>query len=297
MKLRVPLAAATVVAVAALMTARMVAPEPSAEDSWELVVLGRAQDAGIPHLGCQQPLCVSIRNGERPRERVASLGLVNQARGEAYLFDATPDYPSQIHSLTGGRPPDGIFLTHGHIGHYTGLMYLGRESIDAAGVKVYATNRMSSFLRSNGPWSMLVERNNISLMTVTPGETVDLGNQIRVTFYSVPHRDEFTDTVGFLIEGPNRKALYIPDIDQWQRWQVDVREVVESVDYALLDGSFASATEIPGRSIEDIPHPLMPVTRQLLQGVRSAVWFIHLNHTNTELDAPDVVTDGMRFGM
>jgi pyrroloquinoline quinone biosynthesis protein B len=297
MKLRVPLAAATVVAVAALMTARIVAPEPSAADSWELVVLGRAQDAGIPHLGCNQPLCVSIRNGARPRERVASLGLVNQARGEAYLFDATPDYPSQIHSLTGGRSPDGIFLTHGHIGHYTGLMYLGRESIDAAGVKVYATNRMSNFLRSNGPWSMLFERNNISLMTVTPGETVDLGNQIRVTFYSVPHRDEFTDTVGFLIEGPNRRALYIPDIDQWQRWQVDIREIVESVDYALVDGSFASATEIPGRSIEDIPHPLMPVTRQLLQGVRAAVWFIHLNHTNTELDAPDVVTDGMRFGM
>ena len=113
----------------------------------------------------------------------------------------------------------------------------------------------------------------------------------------VPHRDEFTDTVGFVIEGPRRKALFIPDIDQWSKWSRDIRTLADDVDYAFVDGTFASANEIPGRAIADIPHPLMPVTRELFKGRRAQLWFIHLNHTNRELDAPDVVKDGARFVM
>jgi pyrroloquinoline quinone biosynthesis protein B len=70
---------------------------------------------------------------------------------------------------------------------------------------------------------------------------------------------------------------------------------VDSVDLAFLDGTFASATELPGRSTADIPHPLIPATRELLKGSRTAVWFIHLNHTNRELGARDVARDGARF--
>jgi pyrroloquinoline quinone biosynthesis protein B len=264
---------------------------------WELVVLGIAQDAGIPQLGCEQALCRSIRAGKRRPERVASLGVVNTALNRAYLFDATPDLPSQVHSLTGGRAPDGIFLTHGHVGHYTGLMYLGREATDARRVPVYGTERMLGFLRGNGPWSLLVSRNNIELRLVRPDEAVTLEGGLRVTAFIVPHRDEFTDTVGYLIEGPRRKALFIPDIDQWQRWDRPIRDVVAGVDLAFLDGTFASADEIPGRSVADIPHPLIPATRDLLKGARAQVWFIHLNHTNGQLDARDVAKDGARFGI
>jgi pyrroloquinoline quinone biosynthesis protein B len=211
------------------------------------------------------------------------------------MFDATPDFGSQAHSLTGGRPPDGIFLTHAHIGHYTGLMFLGRESIDASRVPVYGTERMTSFLRTNGPWSQLVSRNNIDLRVVRPDAATDLGGGVRVTAFLVPHRDEFTDTVGYLIEGPARKALYIPDIDQWQKWDRSIRELAGTVDLAFLDGTFASAGEVPGRSVADIPHPMIPATRELLRGVRAQVWFIHINHTNREIDAKDVVKDGTRF--
>lgn len=267
------------------------------QSSWELVVLGIAQDAGIPQLGCTQALCASIRAGRRKPGRVASIGLVNQTLGKAYLFDATPDFVSQVHSLTGGRLPNAIFLTHGHIGHYTGLMYLGRESVDAPGVPVYGTTRMKSYLEANGPWSLLVSRHNIDFRAVTPDEGVDLGDGIRVTPLLVPHRDEFTDTVGYLIQGPSKRVLYIPDVDQWQQWTGNIRAVAGGVDVALLDGTFASASEIPGRSIADIPHPLMPATRELLRGIRAAVWFIHLNHTNLEIEAKDVVRDGMRFVM
>ena len=271
-------------------------PSPPAQSSgWELVVLGIAQDAGIPQLGCQQALCRSIREGKRHPERVASLGLVNASLNKAYIFDATPDFRSQVHSLTGGRPPDGVFLTHGHIGHYTGLMYLGRESTDARSVPVYGTERMASFLRANGPWSLLVSRNNIDLRVLKPNAAVDLGGGVRVTAFTVPHRDEFTDTVGFLIEGPAKKAIYIPDIDQWAKWDRNIRDLAGTVDLAFLDGTFSSANEIPGRTVADIPHPMMPATRELLKGVRAQVWFLHLNHTNAELDAKDVVRDGRRF--
>jgi pyrroloquinoline quinone biosynthesis protein B len=271
------------------------APPPAT--GWELVVLGVAQDAGSPQLGCQQDLCVERRSGARPVERVSSLGLVHHESGRTYLFDATPDLPSQLHTLTGGRVPDGIFLTHGHIGHYTGLMYLGRESISASQVPVYGTDRMAAFLSGNGPWNQLVTLGNIVPTRLQPDAAVTLPDGLRVTAFLVPHRDEFTDTVGFLIEGPRHSALFIPDIDQWSKWERDVGTLADQVDYAFVDGTFASAEEIPGRSIADIPHPLMPVTRDLFRGRRAQLWFIHLNHTNRELDAVDVVADGARFPM
>jgi pyrroloquinoline quinone biosynthesis protein B len=265
------------------------------ESGWQLVVLGIAQDAGIPQLGCDQEPCRSIRDGKRKPERVASIGLVNRATGVSYLFDATPDIVSQLGTLNGGHVPTAIFLTHAHIGHYTGLMYLGRESIDAKSVPVYGTERMAAYLTTNGPWSLLVERQNVDLHVVAPDQAVPLPDGIQVTALLVPHRDEFTDTVGYLIERAGHRALFIPDIDQWSKWSRDVRSVVDGVDLALLDGTFASVDELPGRSMADIPHPLMPVTRALLQGTRAHVWFIHLNHTNREIDRADVVRDGMAF--
>ena len=143
-----------------------------------------------------------MRDGRRKPERVSSLGLVNRLLGKAYLFDATPDLPSQIHSLTGGRLPDAIFLTHAHVGHYTGLMYLGRESVDASGVAIYATDKMTAFLRGNGPWSWLADKGNITPKLLVADRAVDLGDGIKVTALTVPHRDELSDTVGFIIEGP-----------------------------------------------------------------------------------------------
>ncbi len=265
---------------------------------WTLVVLGIAQDGGIPHLGCRQPICEDARAGRRPVEKVASLGLVNKDTGAAYLFDATPDFRAQVQALTGGRAPDGIFLTHAHIGHYTGLMYLGKESIAARGVPVYGTHRMADFLAANGPWSLLVKDGNIAVRTIEPGSAVALAGGVKVTAIVVPHRDEFTDTVGYLIEGPRAKALFVPDADRWDRWTQPIRALVDRVDLAFLDGTFASPAEVGGRNITEIPHPMIPATRELLRGTRARVWFIHLNHTNEELiTGKDVAREGMVFPM
>ena len=36
---------------------------------------------------------------------------------------------------------------------------------------------------------------------------------IKVNPFLVPHRDEFSETVGYQIEGPNKTALFIPGIN------------------------------------------------------------------------------------
>lgn len=267
---------------------------PFASD-WKLIILGIAQDGGIPHLQCTEGVCAAVRSGKRHAEKVASIGVVNSRTGQAVLFDATPDLPAQVHALTGGRPPDRIFLTHAHIGHYTGLMYLGREVIGAKEIPVSGTGRMVSYLRANGPWSLLVSNRHISLQTLEPGRAVDVAPGLRVTAFSVPHRDEFTDTVGYRIEGPRATALYVPDTDRWETWKTSIRELAGTADLAFLDGTFASPSEVQGRDISEIPHPMMPITRKLLSGTRARLWFIHINHTNAELEARDVVREGMTF--
>jgi pyrroloquinoline quinone biosynthesis protein B len=251
------------------------------------VVLGIAQDGGVPHIGCRQQPCIAARRDPARRHRVASLGLVDEPSGRRYLIDATPDLPSQLETLYGGgswpeprRPVDGVFLTHAHAGHYTGLMYLGREALGARAVPVYATPRLAAFLRANGPWSQLVSLGQIDLRELPPGRELPLGGGLAVTPLAVPHRDEYSDTVGFRVRGPSRSLLYIPDIDKWERWDRRIEDEVARVDTALLDGTFLHPDEVPGRNLAEIPHPLVPETTVRLRGARSTVLLIHLNHTN-----------------
>ncbi|HVR71386.1 MAG TPA: MBL fold metallo-hydrolase [Vicinamibacteria bacterium] len=251
------------------------------------VVLGIAQDGGVPHIGCRQELCVAARRHPERRRRVASIGLVDERSGRRYLLDATPDLPAQLEILHGGRgwpdrarPVDGIFLTHAHAGHYSGLMYLGREALGARGVPVHATPRLARFLRENGPWGQLVSLGQIDLRELPPGRELALAADLTVTPVAVPHRDEYSDTVGFRVRGPSRSLLFIPDIDKWERWDRRLEDEVAAVDTALLDGTFFDAGEVPGRSLAEIPHPLVEETAVRLQGSRRRVLLIHLNHTN-----------------
>jgi pyrroloquinoline quinone biosynthesis protein B len=266
--------------------------------AFQAVVLGIAQDGGVPHIGCTQVPCVDARRDPARRERVAALGLIDD-RGGRFLIDATPDIASQIESLNAGRegvdrrrPVDGILLTHAHVGHYAGLMYLGREALGARGVPVYATPRMAAFLRTNGPWSQLVSLGNIELREIQSGRPLTLAEGLSVTPIQVPHRDEYSDTVAFRVAGPGRTLLYVPDIDKWEKWDRRLEDEVAQADVALLDGTFESESELPGRSLLEIPHPLVGETVLRLGGktgsslssdpprARADVRFIHLNHTN-----------------
>jgi pyrroloquinoline quinone biosynthesis protein B len=246
----------------------------------EAVVLGIAQDGGVPHLGCRQALCVQARRDRSKRRLVASLGLVDHTSGKRFVIDATPDFTEQVARL--GGMPDGILLTHAHIGHYLGLAELGREVVNARGMPVYCTASMARFLRENGPWKRLVAMDNIAIHEIEPGVEFALTPSLRVTAIRVPHRDEDSDTVAFIVAGPSKKLLWLPDIDKWERWDRQVEDVVAGVDLAFLDGTFDSADEIPGRSIADIPHPMVPETVSRLSASRgpAKVFFVHLNHTN-----------------
>jgi pyrroloquinoline quinone biosynthesis protein B len=248
------------------------------------VVLGVAQDGGFPHIGCRQDACIEARRNPALARRVASLGLIDGSSGQRFLIDASPDLPAQVAALGG---VDGILLTHAHMGHILGLLYLGREALGAQAVPVYATARMTAFLRANGLWSQLVTLGNIDLRPLEPGKEVRLSPRIAVTPFLVPHRDEFTDTVGFRIAGPAKRLLSIPDIDKWSRWDHSLADEVAGVDAALLDGTFADAGELPGRSQADIPHPLLSETLAAVPvALRSRIRFLHLNHTNRLLWDP-----------
>jgi pyrroloquinoline quinone biosynthesis protein B len=250
-----------------------------------VIVLGIAQDGGLPQAGCRKRCCASGR-----REDVASLALVDPATRRWWLFDATPDFPRQLARMGREAPActlAGVFLTHAHVGHYAGLLHLGREVMGARGVRAWAMPRMRDFLAANGPWSQLVRLGNIALAPLAADSSVALGGSLRVTPFVVPHRDEFSETVGFRIAGPRGAVAWLPDIDKWERWDRRVEGLLDEVDMAYLDATFFDGAELPGRDMREIPHPFVVESLDrfaaLPAATRARVRFIHLNHTNPAL--------------
>ena len=252
-------------------------------------MLGIAQDGGYPHIGCQKACCQLYYEGKQSKKFVTSLGIVDRRHNTKYLMEATPDITDQIRLMnheSDSNIIDGIFLTHAHIGHYTGLMYLGREALGAKNIPVYAMPKMAQFLQSNGPWSQLLSLKNIQLKSMTHQKPIVLHSGLKITPFLVPHRDEFSETVGFFIEGMSKKALFIPDIDKWHLWEKNIVDEVQKVDYAFIDATFFSAGEIP-RPMSEVPHPFIDETIKRFENesieTRSKIIFIHLNHSNPAL--------------
>ncbi len=256
-----------------------------------IYILGNVQDAGLPHIGCQHKFCNDKFN-EFEEYFTTSLAVVDPINKKYILFEATPDLPYQLNYLDKKifkkfLLPESIFITHAHIGHYAGLMYFGREALGSKGLKVNVLPKMANFLQTNGPWSQLVEINNIKIQDLNFGVNVSELKNITITPIEVPHRDEYSETAGFIIEGKTKKALFIPDIDKWEKWDKDLKQLVNEFDYLLLDATFYDSKEI-NRDISEIPHPLVSETINLLDSLsnesKNKVYFIHMNHTNLMLD-------------
>jgi len=263
------------------------------QNSVSLYILGTVQDGGSPHIGCQKSCCSELFNKPDHTRKVVSLGVVDHKNGKSYLFEATPDMPSQLKLLkeraqSNQETPDGIFMTHAHIGHYAGLMYLGRESLGGKNIPVYAMPRMKMFLETNGPWEQLVKLNNIDIFPVQNETKVQLTPNLTVVPFTVPHRDEYSETVGYKIIGPTKSALFIPDIDKWSKWEKDIVKEIKRVDFAFLDATFFYGPEINTRNIAEIPHPFVLESMELFQNLppseKSKIHFIHFNHTNALLN-------------
>lgn len=259
-----------------------------------VVVLGTVQDGGSPHIGCNKSCCKDLYANPDIKRKVTSLGLFDSETGKKYLFEASPDIGSQIELFNSICPektnklPEAIFLTHAHIGHYMGLAYLGKEALFSSDLKIYAMPRMKGYLEQNGPWSQLVSHKNIKLHPIQKGEKVHLSSGLSVEALIVPHRDEFSETVGFVIRGKHKSVLFIPDIDKWEKWDRNILEEVGKVDYAFLDGTFFNGNELPNRNMDEVPHPFIVETLKLFKdrpdSIRKRLFFIHFNHTNPLLN-------------
>ena len=254
--------------------------------SARVIVLGTAQDGGIPQAGCECEACRGARDDPAVARRPSCLGMVDEGGGR-WLIDATPQFGSQLADLNravanpDGGAPDGIFLTHAHVGHYTGLAHLGPEVMAGQGMPLWVMPRMAAFLEGNQPWASLVRDRHVVLHEMTPGLSVQLGKHLSVRPIQVPHRDEFSETVAFVVQGPSRSVLWLPDID---RWPGDWSDWLADVDVAWLDGTFYDDRELPGRDLAKIPHPR--ISDHLQEYARVAgeasveIRLIHLNHSN-----------------
>jgi pyrroloquinoline quinone biosynthesis protein B len=269
-------------------------PNPKAPpDTPFAVVLGIAQDAGFPQADCRKDCCKLAWENSELRRRTASLGIIDPRSGERWIIDATPDFKDQLWHLNSlvekrdDQPLTGVLLTHAHIGHYTGLMQLGFEAIGTKKVPVYAMPRMQRYLSFSGPWDQLIRFENIVIVPIENGIEFKLNDRISVTPFLVPHRDEYTETVGYRISGPRKSIVYIPDIDKWEKWQKKIEDAIASCDRAYLDGSFYLNDEVQGREMSEFPHPFivesMARFKNLADSEKQKVTFLHFNHTNPVL--------------
>lgn len=256
-----------------------------------ITILGTAQDGGFPHIGCQKKCCDDFYKGISLKQKVVSLGLIDRKAQQKFLFEATPDISTQLADLENNHLKtntiiNGVFITHAHIGHYAGLLYFGKEALGKKDTRVYAMPKMKGFLENNGPWSQLVTDQNIVFSDLKKDTVIQLNHSLKVTPFLVPHRDEFSETVGYKIEGKNKSALFIPDINKWSLWEKNIVDEVKKVDYAFLDATFFKEGEI-NRPMSEVPHPFIVETVDLFKNesltTKNKVIFIHFNHTNPAL--------------
>lgn len=258
----------------------------------EFVILGIGQDGGAPQIGnpgdpAWTDLSLTLW--------AASGALVDHRHSSRYLFEATPDLRQQMNLLdsmsNGGNAPlglSGVFLTHAHIGHYAGLMFTGHESIGTKGLKVFSLPRMQHYLENNGPWDQLVDYKNIDIISITPNKPVLFNDDLSVTAYLVPHRDEYSETAGYVIKGPSKSILFLPDIDAWERWETEfntrIEDMISEVDVAYLDATFFDNNELPGRDMSKIPHPRVADSMDRFKNLppveKNKIRFFHINHSN-----------------
>jgi len=264
-----------------------------------ITVLGNVQDAGYPHIGCEK-FCCNENFNSATVNFVTSLGITDLVDNKSFLLEATPDISMQLKFLKNNNSSstiiDGVFITHAHIGHYTGLMYFGREALGAYKVPIYVMPKMKLFLESNSPWDQLIDLNNIQLSEIFHNKNITISNNLEIVPFTVPHRDEFSETVGYKIIGPNKSALFIPDINKWNLWYKDIVKEVKDVDYAFLDATFFKDGEV-NRSMDEIPHPFVVETLSLFKNeskeVKNKIHFIHFNHTNISLQHKNPVIDSI----
>lgn len=268
-------------------------------------VLGTIQDGGFPQIDCNKACCQN--QWLNPKKKfVSSIAVVDESEKKQWIIDASPEIKFQTKLLkkkTNIKDIEGVFLTHAHIGHYTGLMYYGNEAAGSRDLKVYAMPKMKKFLENNGPWNHLLKQRNIKLIKLSKNNTINISANLKIKPFLVPHREDYSETVGFKIATSKKELIYIPDIDNWEKWNISITELIKKIDFALVDGTFFSEREME-RDISLIPHPLVKDSLKLFSNLkakeRNKIIFTHFNHTNPLIDESskerkEVLSKGFRI--
>lgn len=260
------------------------------QNNFVIYTLGIAQDAGFPQAGCTKDCCKESWKYPEKRKMATCLAIVDTVEKKWWMVEATPDFKNQLYlfnQLTKNKYaylPNGIFITHAHMGHYTGLLQLGRETMNSNKIPVYVLPKLKHYLETNGPWSQLVSLKNIELIELTDKSLKFISNGFDVMAFTVPHRDEFSETAGFNFMLNNKKVVFIPDIDKWQKHSKDVSFIFTDCTLAFIDGTFYKDGELEGRSMKEVPHPFVKESMDLFKhwqsALKSKIYFIHFNHTN-----------------
>jgi pyrroloquinoline quinone biosynthesis protein B len=246
----------------------------------KIKVLGSGQDAGIPHVGCYCDICIKARKQMEYRRLGPSIAIFNES--SCFIIDASPDFKQQMDMVgeevknverKGKIPVSGILLTHAHFGHYSGLLQLGKEALNEEGIPVFCTPKMKKFLEGNLPFRLLVQNGNIDAREIQIGKECR-ANGLRFIPISVPHRDEIADCVGYIIISEKR-FIYIPDLDYWTD---EILSEIKIADLALIDGTFYSKDDIS--RFDEVPHPPILDTMDVIDTEHTEVLFTHINHTN-----------------
>lgn len=155
--------------------------------------------------------------------------------------------------------------------------------------QIYGTERLCQFFRTNQPWSTYIQIGNFLLNPILPQNEIQLSSNLFIQAQLVPHRAEFSDTVGYFVRGPSRTIFYCPDVDSWDRGWTEENDllpidIVRKVDQAFVDATFFSADELPNRKIDEIPHPTVLQTLEKFRGLENKITLIHFNHSNPLYD-------------
>jgi|TARA_B100001741_G_C16551229_1_gene599492 pyrroloquinoline quinone biosynthesis protein B len=260
-----------------------------------VVVLGISQDGGFPQAGCNLDCCQSVKNNPSLTKHPVSMGIIG-SDGSKHLIEATRDLAWQLNLWDSVESNEtllsSLWITHAHHGHIDGLGLFGKEVINAKKLNVHCSESLSKLIKRTPNWNLLVESENIVInsfinsISYTPSP--NCGFEIKPI--KIPHRAELSDMHAFLIIGPNKNLLFLPDHDTWESTLkfVNMRTIrdwfkAESIDFALIDGTFWSSNELVGRNQKNVPHPTVSETLKLIGNKKfedPVIKFTHLNHTN-----------------
>lgn len=275
-----------------------------------VVILGIAQDGGLPHIGCNESCCAEAWKKPSSKKNATCIGIIDPKTQQRWIIEASQDLRYQLNYLDTICPKrkkstvlDGIFITHGHIGHYMGLIYLEKAMLSSEKIPVYTMPKMGKYLSANRPWKDTIQQKNITLHFLEDQKSVQLNKRISITPFLVPHRADYAETVGYIITGPKKSYVFIPDLDHWEGMKTPIEEYISQTDGALLDATFFNRTELKHRDMSKVPHPTIEESMQqfavLPTKEKKKIHFIHLNHTNPVLNTKSnqykrVVKNGFR---